>query len=28
MVKRYTGKVNILRDFDAVSPANALGEIQ
>ncbi len=27
MVKRYCGKVNVLRDFDAVSPANALGDI-
>jgi site-specific recombinase XerD len=27
MVKRYTGKVSVIRDFDAVSPANALGDI-
>ncbi len=27
MVKRYTGKVNIIREFDAVSPVNALGDI-
>src|SRR3989441_7551715 len=27
MVKRYTGKVSVIRDFDAVSPVNALGEL-
>ncbi len=27
MVKRYTGKVSVIRDFDAVSPVNALGEM-
>ena len=27
MVKRYTGKVSVIRDFDGVSPANALGDI-
>ncbi len=25
MVKRYTGKVRVIRDFDAASPVNALG---
>jgi len=27
MVKRYTGKVSVIREFDAVSPVNALGDI-
>ncbi len=27
MVKRYTGTVDVIRNFDAVSPANALGHI-
>ncbi len=27
MVKRYTGKVSVIRDFDAVSAVNALGEV-
>ncbi len=27
MVRRYTGKVSVIRDFDAVSPVNALGEV-
>src|SRR5258708_24844124 len=28
MVKRYTGKVIVIRDYDAVSPVNAVCDVQ